>query len=81
MANFFENTPKYMKWTAGTKLRAAFWGLAVPYALWKLLLPAYVRTLKGSNRAQLMLTKATILISKFTFCKSSFLLTPLTSAG
>lgn len=47
MANFFENTPKYTKWTPRMKISAAFWTLAVPYALWKLMLPSYVRTLQA----------------------------------
>jgi hypothetical protein len=41
MANYFENTPKYTKWTPTMTLRAGFWGFVVPYALYQFVLPAY----------------------------------------
>lgn len=43
MANYFENTPKYTRWTAVMKLKAAFWMVAFPAGLYAVLRPLYVR--------------------------------------
>lgn len=43
MANFFENTPKYMKWTPKMVIKATFWTLAVPAAFYAIMRPVYVR--------------------------------------
>lgn len=43
MANYFENTPKYTIWTPKMIMKTAFWGVVLPYAVYKFLLPVYVR--------------------------------------
>lgn len=52
MANYFENTPKYNKWTAKSVLKVGFWAIVVPITIYRFVLPAYVRT-KMSKHAWL----------------------------
>lgn len=44
MANYFENTPKYTIWTPKMALKTAFWGFVIPYALYQVMRPVYVRS-------------------------------------
>ena len=43
MANWTENVPKYLAWTPRQILKASFWSVAFPYAVFKLTYPFYVR--------------------------------------
>jgi hypothetical protein len=44
MANYFENTPKYNIWTPKMAFKTFIWAVAVPYAMYKIAQPFYVRT-------------------------------------
>lgn len=41
-ANYFENTPRYMKWTPIKTLKAVTWMFLVPYATYKVAYPFWV---------------------------------------
>ena len=78
MANYFENTPKYTKWNARMALKTGFYTFVVPYAIYQLVRPVYVRIYfspQMDGKIATWLKKAPSFLPN---CKFLFLLTHVT---